>query len=217
MAVTQYPLPLAHAPRYTAENFIRSGCNETAWQWVHAWPDWPSKALLLHGPAGCGKTHLAQLWLARAGAQEASGDALPETPPAAAGAHWLIEDIERGSDERRLFHWLNYVREQGGTLLLTSRLPAAALPFTLKDVSSRLLALPAAEIQPPDDAVLEGVLRKQAIDRQLALSEEVIAYLLPRMERSLAAAGQLLARIDTASLAQQRRVTVPLVRQLLEA
>lgn len=214
--MAQYLLPLPHAPRYTAESFIISASNKSAWDWLHAWPDWPGGALLLHGPAGCGKTHLAQLWRQAAEAAESSGAELPATPPSGA-AHWLLEDIDRGTDARRLFHWLNYVREQGGTLLLTSRLPAAQLPFTLKDVTSRLLAMPAAEIQPPDDAVLEGALRKQAIDRQLPLDEDVIAYLLPRMERSFAGMRHLLERIDQASLAQKRPVTIPLVKKLLES
>lgn len=213
--MSQYALPLALEPHFTRENFITAPCNEEALHWIDAWPQWPSRALWLSGPSGCGKTHLATLWRAASGAGVLHASALASHQPQA--GHWLIEDVTKETDAHALFHWLNYTREEGGTLLLTSRENPQQLEFALKDVNSRLRALPVAALGAPDDAVLEGALRKQCIDRQLALEEDAIAYILARMERSLSQVRTIIERIDHAALAQKKRPTVPLVRQVLES
>src|SRR4051812_20567128 len=128
--MTQYALPLRLAPVFSADNFVVSTCNEDAWRWIHAWPDWPAHAMLLYGPKGCGKSHLGHVWSERADAALlAAAEARPD-PGGMRGA-WLVEDIDRLKDERWLLHLLNHTREQGATLLLTARAAPASLPFSL--------------------------------------------------------------------------------------
>lgn len=207
--MSQYALSLSLPPVFSADNFLVSGCNQEAWQWIERWPDWPAP-LLLHGPAGSGKSHLGHIWAAKASARLADLTTSPEA------GNWLLEDIERATDQRQLLHWLNYVREQGGNLLLTANAPAKQLPFTLPDLTSRLLALPQAGLDQPDDAVLTAAIAKQFADRQLKVETGVIAYLLPRMERSLAQAKLLVETLDAAALAEGRTVTIPFVKRTLE-
>ncbi len=212
--MSQYTLPLPHQPVYTEENFLISPCNEAAWHLLHQWPHWPSHALVLAGASGSGKSHLSHLWAARAGATTIPASAL--TPAEPQGQHWLVEDLERLRDPRALFHLYNYTRENGGSLLMTANLPPAQLAIPLPDLSSRLLATPLATISAADDAVLAAAMRKQFADRQLKVEEEVITYLLPRTERSLAQIQSLVTRIDEAALEHHKNITVPFVRKLLE-
>lgn len=211
--MSQYALELSLTPLYRRENLVISGCNQSAWQWVESWPDWPAKGLMLTGPEGSGKSHIAALWQARAHASRLSATQLDDEKPAT--GHWLIEDVTHDTKPRALLHWINYVREHGGTILMTSRHSIAELDFTLKDLDSRLRALPATRIEQPDDTVLEGVLRKQLMDRQLGVDEEVIAYITARMERSLPAVKKLVSTLDQAALSQKRAITVPFVRETL--
>jgi chromosomal replication initiation ATPase DnaA len=206
--MSQLPLNLASPPVYLEQNFIRSACNSSAMETVLSWPNWPSYALLLYGDQGCGKTHLGHIWAARAGAT---------TSPISAeelSRHALLDDIERYS-ETELFHLLNLARERQLSLLLTASKPASQLDFRLPDLTSRLRALPACGIAAPDDELLAALLHKLFSDRQLVVDSDVIEFLLPRMERSFPSVQHLVEAIDMASLSQRRRITIPLVKQVL--
>lgn len=212
--MSQYALPLPHATLYTPESFLVSSCNETAWHMLEAWPAWQSHALILAGCPGSGKSHLSHIWARKASAAIVQASGLATEEPQ--GTNWLVEDIETLSNPRALFHLYNYTRENKHSLLMTASLPPAQLKITLPDLSSRLLATPLATIAMADDIVLAAAMRKQFADRQLKVEEEVIAYLLPRMERSLSQIQLLVTRIDEAALQNHKNITVPFVRKLLE-
>ena len=216
----QLSLSLPAVATYTETDFAVSDCNQTAFDWVKRWPQWMSIGLL-YGPPASGKTHLAHIWADHTGATflaatDISSDAVATLLHGQAGCHVVVEDIQHVTDEAGLFHLLNAVREMQGGLLLTSNCPAAQLPFSLADVRSRLLALPSAALSAPDESLLSAVLMKQFADRQLRVEGEVIQYLLPRIERSFAAARAWVERVDEAALQNQRKVTVPLIRELLQ-
>jgi chromosomal replication initiation ATPase DnaA len=115
-----------------------------------------------------------------------------------------------------LLHLINAAKERGTSLLLTARTPPAAWTVPLADLRSRLRAMATVEIAAPDDGLLAAVLVKLFGDRQLRIDEGLIAYLLPRMERSFAAAKTLVAALDAASLQQGRPVTAALARAVLD-
>lgn len=212
--MSQYALPLPHTPLYTEENFLLSGCNQLAWDMLNQWPHWPAHALIIAGSPGSGKSHLSHLWAARAQAAIIPAETLTADAPHT--ANWLVEDIERLTNPRALFHLYNYTKENSGFLLMTSTLPPAQLAIPLPDLASRLRATPLATIEQADDAVLAAAMRKQFADRQLKVEEDVIAYLLPRTERSLSQIQALVQSIDDAALRTHRNITVPFVRSLLE-
>lgn len=213
--MSQLPLNFAVSPDLSAENFHLSASNEHAHALVMSWPDWPAHALVLAGEAGTGKSHLAALWRAQSGAALLEARELSEFTPQEGGI--LIENIERAASERALFHWFNHTREHGQSLLMTSAVPPSQLPFSLPDLMSRLRSLPVAQLESPDDALLTAILAKQFADRQIMVEDGLIAYLLPRVERSAAALAALVARLDEHSLAQKRKLSIPFVRTLLEA
>lgn len=216
---TQLPLSLGHRPALGDNDFLVAPCNQDAVAWLDRWPDWPGPALAIHGPARCGKTHLAQVWQARSGACLIAPDHLTTygLPDALDGVSAsVIDDVSDRIDERALLHLHNLLSERGGHLLLTSREPPARWPLAIADLRSRMNAAPAVSVGRPDDALIGAVLIKLFTDRQLHVGSEVIGFLLARIERSFAAAHRAVALLDETALAGHRRITVPLAREVVD-
>jgi chromosomal replication initiation ATPase DnaA len=214
---SQFTFDFPHRPAYGAADFLVAPSNAEAIAWLDRWPDWPASTLVLDGPAGCGKTHLAHVWRARSEAPAIAPEALTVAGlPALVGdgTAVVVDGAERAA-EQALLHLFNLIAERRGTLLLTAAAPPARWGIRLADLRSRLLAAPLVAVRPPDDALIGAVLVKLFADRQLVVGEEVIHFLLRHMERSFAAAQRIAAALDRAALAAQRRITVPLARAVL--
>ena len=202
----QLALALDHAESFAREDFLSGPANADALALIDSWPDWPARAIALVGPEGSGKSHLATIWAADAGARVIAARALGELDPVAALATGalVVEDAAVALDERALFHLINLAREEDAFLLFTARSAPALWRVLLPDVVSRLRALPVVALQAPDDAMLRGVMLKLAADRQLALDENVIGYLSTHIERSFAAARAAVIALDREALRQGR-------------
>jgi DnaA regulatory inactivator Hda len=215
--MTQLPLDLGFRPALGRADFLIAPCNAAAVAWLDRWPGWPGTALALWGPAGSGKTHLVEVWRARSGAVRIAPDRLASAsvPQLLGAARAAAVDDADSADEEALLHLFNLLGERQGHLLVAAREPPARWALRLADLRSRLLASPAVAVEAPDDALLGALLVKLFNDRQLRISEDIIAYLLPRIERSFAAAQAIVAALDQAALAGQRAVTVKLAREIL--
>jgi chromosomal replication initiation ATPase DnaA len=209
----QRALDLPIETGFGGADFLVSDCNREAFERIERWPDWPSPVLVLYGLPGSGKTHLAHLWCARAGAALIAGAAIGGAAPPDTAA-FAIDDADVAAEEP-LLHSYNSAIERGAGLLLTMQAPPASVPIALPDLASRLRSLPVVGIAPPDDALLGAVLVKHFSDRQVRVTPEVIAYLVARIERSFAAAASVAARLDAAALAAARPITVRLAREVL--
>jgi chromosomal replication initiation ATPase DnaA len=201
---TQLALPLGFRPARDRADFVVAPSNADAVAWIDRWPDWPDlglgfRALVLHGPAGAGKSHLGAVWLARA----------PD------GA--LLDDAAAPPDERALLHRLNSLKESGGHLLIAGREAPARWPVGLPDLASRLRAIPAVALGRPDDALLRALYTKLFAERQMVVAGEVVDWLIAHLERSGAAAVQAVATLDRAALEQRRPITIALARTVLAA
>lgn len=214
----QLRLELGRPPAYGRDSFIVSPANETAVRALDAWPKWHGGCLALVGPKGSGKTHLARAWAndARARVLQASEPLSPLDITRLEGQPVLFEDADRGAPDETLFHLINMAGAAGGGLLLTARLPPSAWTATLPDLRSRLNALPVALLPPPDDAILEGVLSKLFRERNIKPADDLIPYLLRRIERSIPRAQDIVAKLDETADAEHKPVSRALARQILE-
>jgi chromosomal replication initiation ATPase DnaA len=201
----QLALALDHAESHAREDFVSGPGNETALALIESWPDWPGNAIAIVGPEGSGKSHLASIWVAAAGARVISGRALSQSdlfPSLATGA--LVVEEAASADERALFHLINLAREQDAFLLFTAHTAPTVWPVALADLASRLRAIPVVTLQAPDDALLRAVITKLAVDRQLNLDEGTVSYLSTHIERSFAAARAAVIALDEEALERGR-------------
>jgi chromosomal replication initiation ATPase DnaA len=214
----QLALALAHNESYAREYFIPGAGNTAALAAVERWPDWPARAMALIGPEGSGKSHLAAIWADVSGARSTAAHALgaADVPDALTTGALVVEDLRPGEvDERALFHLLNLAREQAAHVLMTARLAPSSMDVELRDLRSRLRALPMVSLSPPDDQLLRALIVKFSADRQLAIDEAVVSYLVSRIERSSAAARRAIELLDGEALRQGRPVTRALAAELL--
>jgi chromosomal replication initiation ATPase DnaA len=218
-APRQLALALGHAESFAREDFLTGPSNATALALVDRWPDWSANAVALVGPAGAGKSHLASIWAAESGARFISARALNEgsVPQALATGALVVEDlVEQAFDERALFHLFNLAREQHDYVLLTAQSAPSAWRVGLRDLASRLRAMPVVTIGPPDDALLRALYVKLFADRQLAIDEGLVAYLAGHTGRSFAAARANVAALDREALRRKRAVTRALAVELFQ-
>ena len=218
----QLPFAFGNAAATGAEDFLTAESNDEAVRWISLWPAWPYPALALYGPPGTGKTHLLRVWCEKSRAAIVDVDTLERADPVAllAGGFGVAIDgaaavAGNAAAERTLFHLFNLLRESGRHLMLADRLPPGRWALTLPDLSSRLRAAPAAALGEPGDDLLAPLLVKLFADRQLRIGQGVVSYLLPRMERSAAAAHRLVDRLDGAALTAQKPITIGIARAVL--
>jgi chromosomal replication initiation ATPase DnaA len=214
----QLALALPHAESLTRDNFLEGPANEAGLALIDSWPDWPNRIMLLVGPEGSGKSHLASIWAEQAGARATSAHALTAAavPGALATGALVVEDLKPGDfDERAMFHLMNLAREDQAFVLMTARVAPSAFEVELRDLRSRLRAVPAVSLLPPDDLLFRGLIVKFCADRQLSVDEAVVSYLITRIERSYAAVRQAVELLDTEALRLGRPVTRALAAELL--
>ena len=214
----QLAFALPHAESLTRDNFLEGPANAGGIALVDAWPEWPNRIMLLVGPEGSGKSHLAAIWAEQAGARSTTAHALDpaSVPGALATGALVVEDLKPAAvDERALFHLLNLAREDEAYVLITARVPPTALQIELRDLRSRLRAVPVVSLLPPDDQLFRALIVKFCADRQLTVDETVVSYLATRIERSYAAARQTVAHLDSEALRLGRPVTRALAAELL--
>jgi chromosomal replication initiation ATPase DnaA len=197
-----------HRSALGRDDYLVSGCNKDAVDWIDLWPDWPAPVLIICGPPGSGKSHLAAVWRARTGALSLNPTALPDLTAIDGSAviHRVLEKASDVTDHEMFLHLYNQISENGGSLLLTAERPVPDWKIGLPDLTSRLMATPMVEIGMPDDSLLQALLVKMFLDRQLDVDPE----------RSFAAARSLVEKLDEAALVLHRTITVPLARVVMQ-
>ena len=209
--VFDWPTGVALGPA----DFFVSGANAKAFAMVDAPDDWPEGKLCIHGPAGAGKSHLARVFAAATGAQIVQATDLTDLHPTTAT---VVEDIETlpRSSETALFHLHNNLRSARLPLLLTAQTPPSRWDIALPDLASRMQATTPVAISDPDDALLQALIMKLFADRQIMPPPAVVDYLTLRIERSFAAAAQVVADLDALALRHKKPITRRMAADLLD-
>ncbi|WP_300543217.1 hypothetical protein [Maricaulis sp.] len=214
----QLALDLPAREDFSAQSLILGPSNAEAMAALERWRDWPRHVMALVGPAGAGKSHIGTVWARECHAAIVPGALLRDSLPGlATGQALLLEDVDRGVDEDALFHTLNRASEGDiPALLLTARTPPVLWPAELPDLVSRLRALPHADLHEADDELLTRLIEKQLADRGAPVRPGVIDYLLPRMERSVAAVRCLVERMDKLALVKKTPINRTVAREVLD-
>jgi chromosomal replication initiation ATPase DnaA len=207
---SQLVLPLEPLSAMTRGDFIVAPGNARVLAFLDAWPDWPAPAAAVTGPSASGKTHLARIWAAHAGAALTDARSLrePVTGPA------VVENCDStdGHDhESSLFAML----ERGAPLLLTGRVPPSQWQVSLPDLASRFRAVVAFELGGADEGLLMALAVKLFADRQVLVPESVVTKLIQGLERSPAAIRDFIARADQEALSRQKPINLQLIRGLM--
>jgi chromosomal replication initiation ATPase DnaA len=214
----QLTLDLDHAESYARDDFLGGPSNAAALTLIDGWPDWPNRVVALVGPEGSGKSHLASIWAEQAGARSIAARALDhgDVPAALATGALVVEDLAPAEfDETAMFHLLNLAREEGAFVLLTARTAPAVWTIRIRDLASRLKAVPVVALAPPDDALLRALLVKLFADRQLAVDEQLVGYVATRIGRSFADARAAVVTLDQEAMRRQRPLTRALAADVL--
>ncbi|ETX29768.1 HdaA/DnaA family protein [Roseivivax isoporae] len=216
----QLGLDLPVRPALGRGDFFVTDANAQAVAMIDAWRGWPSGKLMLAGPEGSGKTHLAHVWQAESGARIcAAADLADADIPALAAGPLCVEDVQAiagdQAGEDALFHLHNLILSEGNALLMTAAAPPARLALALPDLKSRVMGTQVVLLDRPDDLLLSALIAKLFADRQLVPDHRVIGYLVTRMSRSFGMASRLVDEIDRTALARHRPVTLPLARDCL--
>jgi len=214
----QLAFALPHAESLSRDDFLEGTANAEALGLIDSWPDWPNRVMLLAGPEGSGKSHLAAIWAEEAGARSTMAHALTAAtvPGALATGAVVVEDLTPDSfDERALFHLLNLAREDGAYVLITARIAPVAMEIALRDLRSRLRAVPVVQLKAPDDHLFRALIVKFCADRQMSIDENVVSYIASRIERSFVAARRTVELLDSEALRLGRPVTRALAAELL--
>ncbi|WP_298742707.1 DnaA/Hda family protein [uncultured Brevundimonas sp.] len=208
----QMRLPLQRDLPGGAAGFVVSDCNRAAVEALAEWPGLIGGVAALHGPEGCGKSRLGQVWAERVGAVALHGAEAALIDPLELEGRPVLLDRARAVDDETLFHLINLAQAPGGALLLISREPPSAWSTALPDLRSRLDAVRTVAVEAPDDAVLAAMLEARFAERGIRPARDVIPYLLRRIDRSAAAAERVVERLD----AMHRPVTRALARAVVE-
>jgi DnaA regulatory inactivator Hda len=211
----QLPLPFQPSRDFAPGNFHEAASNTDALAWLNRTADWPDLRLALWGPAGCGKTHLLHIWAQRRDTVVWRGTELSGLPDLPTTGGIALDEADTLADETALFHLLNAATEAGLPVLLASRAPPSLWPVHLPDLASRVRAINAVEIGPPDDALLHVLLARLLAERQLRLPGAVHHWLLRRLPRTQPDLAEAVARLDAVSLQLARDITIPLARDVL--
>jgi chromosomal replication initiation ATPase DnaA len=212
-------LELAADPRFGAEDFLVSQSNEQAYGMIELWPDWPDEVLLLLGPPGAGKSHLAAIWAARAEAAIIRAETLAaaDLPSLASHKALVVEAGDAiGQGEAALFHLTNLARTNGHNLLITARGVPETWGLATADLLSRLRLAARTAIEAPDDALMRSVLVKLLVDRQLTVDTNVVEYAALQLDRDLDAARSFVAALDREGLARGKRITRTMASEVLK-
>ena len=212
----QMLLPFPDESAVAAFEFVEAPSNAAALAWLGRVPEWPDRRLAIWGEEGCGKTHLLRTWAGREGAEARAGMSLRGLPDRLPPGGLAIDDADAVPEQETLLHWLNAARDAAVPVLLTGRVPPAAYPVRLPDLTSRLRAITAVGIGLAEDELLRELLARMLAERQWRLDEDFQQWLLPRLPRTPAQLREMVARLDRELLTTGGKITQRAVRDVLE-
>ncbi|WP_411820468.1 hypothetical protein ABFZ85_03720 [Hyphococcus formosus] len=202
-------------PKMDRASFVRAASNEVAWRTGTAWLHSEEPALVICGPSGAGKNHLASALVEGCEFSQTTAEAMADGTGTYKTSLVIVDDMP-AVDPRAFLTAFETGISSGHRFLLIGEGHPSVWALGLKDLRTRLEAAPRAVLADPDETLLRAVMAKGFRDRQVAVSDTVIEYVAPRIPCTFAAAHGFVALADRTALEENRKITTPFVQKLLD-
>lgn len=200
-------------PSYDAKGFVHSDANDAAWRIARSWRESEESVLVICGPTKSGKTHLAHLVTAGIDSCFMTPDQFVKGQEL---APMIVVDNLPAPDPQDFLTALEQAVGRGARIVLAGAGHPSEWAMGLKDLRTRLEAMPRAVINEPDEPLIRAVIAKGFLDRQVMVNPSVVDYAAPRLPRTFAAAHQFVALADRSGLDQKRKISISLVQELVD-
>ena len=213
----QLAIPLPDQVTTDASTLLVEAATREVWTWLSAWPEWPLPQVVVVGPVGAGKSHMARaLSLLRGGILLTAEESLDPLYLVHSFPIIIVDGYDCYKDESWLFHLYNLAQEHHRQVVYFGRTAPASHSFMVKDLASRLRSLPCLEIHEPDDDLFRKLFRKELLKRGMLCGDDILEYIYRRFDRSYTTIHYLVKVIDELTLSQQRPLTLPLLKEIID-
>ncbi len=204
--------------KYDKQDYYISSNNFTAYKLIESWPNWPDKWINIHGPTGCGKTHLSNIIKNKIDFTKiinAKG-INDETFLTVDNIKCLIIDnYEQNINEKLLYSFLNHLKQLDIFLVVNSITPMKKMNFNLVDLKSRAQSFVSLEIESPTDELLRVIISKYFSDKQISIDPKVSEYIIKNVDRSYEKVSRFIKEIDDLSLSSGKSININLIKKIL--
>ena len=222
MSDLQYIFSIPHSSSFREEDYIVSHCNSEAYHLIKSWPQWAGDSIynnfmFLSGDCLSGKSHLASIWQKESDARYVDMNFINNKQYIGKSSNYILDNIDfTTADESAMFHFINYVAESTNFLLITSRINQFNIDCHLKDLASRIKAMPSVALLDPDEEFIEKIIIKYFSDLQVSVTYDVVKFLKMRVDRSYHKLFSILDVLNMRSLSQKKKISISFIKQILK-
>ena len=199
------------------EDFYLSKSNKHVFDFLNMWPKWERNFVNVTGEKLSGKTHLMNIFLQKNKGIKFEGKSLrnDDLKKIKIYENIIIENLSSDVDEKLLYSLLNLIEQDNKFIIVTSTKPIVSITFDLKDLKSRTKNFILLNIEKPDDELIFAIILKNLSDRQIALDEKFIEFIVKRVERSYSKIYDFIYKIDQLSLKKKKSIDFKIIKEVL--
>ena len=203
---------------FNKNDFFVSESNFYAYNLLLSWPNWEKKIINIHGERYSGKTHLIEIFLQKNNGLIIDLKKLKnyDLDKLRFNENIIIDNIPDKFDESLFYTFIDTIEKYNKFLILTSNKSLKDLNIKLNDLKSRLKNCLFAEIQKPDDILIQALITKNLADHQITLNLKLIDFISKRITRSYGKIREFICTIDEISLKKKKPINMKIIKEILE-
>ena len=202
---------------FNNDDFYLSKSNKHVFDFLNIWPKWENNFVNVIGEKLSGKTHLMNIFLQKNKGIKLEGKSLnnDDLKKIKIYENVIIENLVSNVDEKLLFSLFNLIEQDNKFIIVTSVEPIVNITFELKDLKSRTKNFILLNIEKPDDELIFAIILKNLSDRQIALDDKFIDFIIKRIERSYSKIYDFIYKIDQLSLKKKKSIDFKIIKEVL--